>query len=93
MALTLFEYEAVSAHGEPLQPPAARRTALASGQAHRLGASTVYAAIVPGVNTYVRISETGAAATSADHFVPAGETRGFPVQKRSRPYVYGLDAA
>lgn len=93
MAFTLYEYEAVTQNGEPLQPPSARRTALAAGAAHRIAASTVYVAIVPGVDSYIRISETGATATSADHFIAAGETKGFPVQKRARPYVYGLDAA
>lgn len=94
MAFTLLEFDTVTDDGEPVQPPTVRGTAKASATAYRLAAGTVYAAVIPDADMYVRVASIATdLATNDDPFVSAGETKGFPVQKRSRPYVSGLDAA
>lgn len=94
MAYTLLEFESVTEDGEPIHPPTVRGTAKASATAYRLAAGTVYAAVIPDADMYLRVAAIATdLATDDDHFVSAGETRGFPVVKRSRPYVSGLDVA
>ena len=92
MAFTVYEYESVTPAGEPLEPPSAR-TVQAFGDDLQLAASTVYVAVVPDADMNFRTAAAaGTAATSADHKVLAGETRGFPVARSSRPYLYGVAA-
>jgi hypothetical protein len=92
MAYTIYEYDTVAMTGEPVQPPSVRTASQASGAAFQLANGTRYVAIVAGADMYLRISDDGATATTADHFISAGETKGFPVRRLDRPYVYGLDA-
>lgn len=94
MAFTIYEYDSVDPlTGEPIQPPSTRTASQASGAAVALQNSSRYVAIVAGADMYLRISDAGTAATTADHFISAGETKGFPVRRNSTRYVYGLDAA
>lgn len=90
---TIYEYNNVTATGEPIEPPNARTTAQAFGTAHQLAAQTVYVAVVPDADMRLRISGTSTdEAAATDHKILAYETRGFPVVKRSRPYVDGIAA-
>lgn len=90
MAYTLFEYPNVI-DGQPAHP-AGKRTAASTGQAYKLDATTQYGAIVSDADMYLRISIDGAAATSADHKLKAGETYGFLVRKGDTPQVNGTAA-
>lgn len=90
MAYTLFEYPNVI-DGQPAHP-AGKRTAGTPGTPIELDATTQFAAIVSDADMYLRISVDGAAATSADHKLKAGETYGFRVRKGDTPKVYGLAA-
>lgn len=90
---TVYEYDRVTPAGEPMEPPQVRTVAQAFGAALRLAAETVYVAVVPDADMRLRIcplSTDTAAAT--DHKILAGDCRGFPVQKRARPYLYGIAA-
>lgn len=89
MAFVVYEYETVTPWGEPVAP-ASIRTEKAAASALRIAANTRYVEIAVDADTYVRISEDGAAATAKDRKIPAGENRGFPVAQGARPYVYGL---
>lgn len=90
MAFTLFEYPNV-VEGQPVEPPG-KRTACTPGTPYTLAPSTRYAAVVSDADLYLRISVDGAAATTADHFLPAGESRGFLVGKGDTPKVNGTAA-
>lgn len=90
MAYTIHQYETVAPWGEPVQPANATTESQAFGAAVQLAAGTIYVDIVPDADMYLRISNDGAAATAADYKLLAGETYGFPVQKRARPRVYGV---
>lgn len=92
MAYTIYEYAAVTKNGEPIEGDATRTASQALGAAVHLAASTVYVAVVPDTAMYLRISGTGAAATSADHKLSAGTSYGFPISEMGRPYLYGLAA-
>lgn len=92
MAYTIYEYQSVTPNGEPVEPPSKRTADQAVGSAVLLEPSTVYVAIKASAGTYIRISSAGSAATSADHLIPVGETRGFPVAEYARRYVYGINA-
>lgn len=92
MTYTVYEYDAVTCAGEPIQPPTERRVGQATGAAVQLGGETIYVAIVADADMYLRSSAAGDAASAADHKLLAGETYGFPVKRLARPYIYGVAA-
>lgn len=90
MAYTVYEYASVSPTGAPLEPAATRTASKALGASHRCAASTVFVAVVPDADMYLRISEGGTAATTADYKLTAGQSYGFPIGELARPYLYGI---
>ncbi len=93
MTYAIYQYSSVTAQGVPIEPPESRAIDQAFGGAVQLGANTVFVAICAELDMHLRISPDGAAATAEDHVIAAGETRGFPVRARARPYVYGIAAS
>lgn len=88
---TVYEYDRVTPNGEPIEPPNVRTTAQAFGAALRTAADTVYVSVVPDADMRLRISMlSGDTAAATDHKILAYECRGFPVQRRARPYLHGV---
>lgn len=86
---TIHEFATVTATGEPVQPPYATTPAVAVDAPARLGAQTVYFDVVPTADMYFAVGGSAVTAGANDYKVLAGEARGAPVVKNSRPYVVG----
>ena len=82
MAYTIYEYPNVI-DGQPVQPPSVRTGGCTPGYAYPLVGGTEYVAVVSDADIYLRLSLDGAAATSADHKLSAGQSYGFPVSTGS----------
>lgn len=93
MTYAIYQYTSVTPQGVPIEPPASRDINQAFGGAIQLAKDTIFVAICAELSMHLRISSNGAVATAEDHVIPAGETRGFPVQPRSQPSVYGVLAS
>lgn len=85
---TLLEWQTVTPTGEPVGPASSRQTGLAFAVAKQLAAGTAYFMAIPDVDARFRMTDTGAAATSADLKIYADVGWAQPNALGARPYVY-----